>query len=52
MPSVDSMGPLSTKLTPTKVATKSEGTEEGIYFAVYIPSELLGGYENEFSECK
>ncbi|KAI5703303.1 hypothetical protein M8J75_010189 [Diaphorina citri] len=52
MPSVDSMGPLSTKLTPTKVATKSEGTEEGIYFAVYIPSELLGGYENEFSECE
>lgn len=48
-----SMGPVSTKLSPNKGGVgKSEGGDEGVYYAVYIPTELLGGYENEFSECK
>uniref|UniRef100_A0A8D8RYS5 Uncharacterized protein n=1 Tax=Cacopsylla melanoneura TaxID=428564 RepID=A0A8D8RYS5_9HEMI len=54
MPSTieSSMGPLSTKLSPSKGSVaKSDGAEEGVYYAVYIPTELLGGYENEFLEC-
>lgn len=55
MPNIDSnnMGPLATKLSPGKSSTcKSDGIEEGVYYAVYIPLDLLGGYDNEFSECK